>query len=78
MNLERDTMLTFKQRCRIVDKALRDFYKKDIEEGQIEKSDVNDLILQHTEGGEAEAIAYAIACSQEARTRKIFLREVYA
>ena len=77
MSFEQDTMLTPKQRNKIVVKALRDHYKNRV--GVIGRSRVpSDYLLMFLEGGEADAISYAIAAEQEHRTRKMFIREVYS
>jgi len=73
MNLEQDTLLTAEERYRIIIKALRERYREVMEKKRVP----SDYLLMFTEGGESDAIAYAIAVTQEAKTRKIFLREVY-
>jgi hypothetical protein len=73
MNLEKDTLLTSKERQRIIFKVLKEYFR----ETTGKKRTPSDYLCMFIEGGEADVIAYAIATTQEAKTRKSFLREVY-
>lgn len=58
------SLLPFEKRTEIADKALREFFEKAVSEGFAKKSWINDMILSHTEGGEADAIALKISEEQ--------------
>jgi len=73
MNLEKDTMLTSKERQATINKALRLHYCDQMGVKRVP----SDYLLMFTEGGEADAISFAIATRQEAKTRCHFIREVY-
>ena len=72
MNLTKDTLLTPKEQQRIIIKALRERYREATEKKRVP----SDYLLMFTEGGEADAIAYAIANKQELKTRHYFLKEI--